>query len=144
METVPIIFLLVLIGVVCYLIYDALPSKHNKIEESFEGFMNKSLARLEFEMSPLHTIVYGASNTGKTYFVKNYLILCQKDEEEHKKKMIVVCKDEKEWINPETGMPFDRFIMFGIDMITSRNLDCFENCVIVIEDMRNNLKKWYS
>ena len=67
--------------------------------------MNKSLVRFEFEKSPLHTLVFGASNTGKTYFVKQYLNLYREDEDEHKKKIIIVCKDEREWINPETGMP---------------------------------------
>ena len=136
----PIIFVLVLIGVVCYLIYDDLPSKYTKLEESFEWFINKSLVRFDSEKSPLHTIVYGASNTGKTYFVKKYLNLYQQDEEEHKKKIIVVCKDEKEWINPETGMPYDGINMCGIDMITSINIDYFENCVRVIDDMGNKLK----
>ena len=42
METGPIIFLIVLIGVVCYLIYGDLPSKYTKLEESFDIFMNKS------------------------------------------------------------------------------------------------------
>ena len=38
-----IIFILILIALTCYLIYDDLPSKYTKLEESFEGFMNKSL-----------------------------------------------------------------------------------------------------
>ena len=37
METGPIIFPLVSIGVVCYLIYDDLPSNYTKLEENFEG-----------------------------------------------------------------------------------------------------------
>ena len=102
--------------------------------------MKKSLVRFEFERSPLHTIVYGASNTGKTYFVKQYLNLYQQDEEKHKKKITVLSKDEKEWINPETGMPYDGFSMCGIDMISSKNIDYFENCVIVIDDMGIKLK----
>ena len=40
--------------------------------------MNKSLVRFEFEKSPLHTIVYGATGTGKTYFVRQYLKLYQR------------------------------------------------------------------
>ena len=42
MDTGPIIILLVLIRVSCYLIYDDLPSENTKLEDSFEGFMNKS------------------------------------------------------------------------------------------------------
>ena len=62
--------------------------------------MNKSLFRFEFDKSPLHTIVYVASNTDKTYFVKQYLKLYQHDEEKHKKRIVIVCKDEKEGRNP--------------------------------------------
>ena len=32
---------------------------HNKLEEFFGGFMNRSLVGFKFEKSPLHTIVYG-------------------------------------------------------------------------------------
>ena len=37
--------------------------------------MNKSLVRFEYEKSPLHTIFYGGTGTGKTYFIKQYLKL---------------------------------------------------------------------
>ena len=37
--------------------------------------MNKSLVRFEYEKSPLHTIVYGGTGTGKTYFIRQYLKL---------------------------------------------------------------------
>ena len=42
MKTGLINFILLLIAVVCYIIYDELPSKYTKLEESFEGFMNKT------------------------------------------------------------------------------------------------------
>ena len=64
----------------------------------------------------------------------------REDEEEHENKIIIVCKDESEWINSETGMPYDGFNMCGIVMITSKNIDHFENCVIVIDDVGNKLK----
>ena len=64
------IAILVLIAVVCYKIYNDMPSKYSKLEESFGGLMNRSLDRFEFEKSPLHTIVYGGTGTGKTYFVR--------------------------------------------------------------------------
>ena len=60
---------------VCYLVYSDLPNKYTKLEENFGGFMNRSLVRFEFEKSPLQTIVYGATGTGKTYFVKQFLKL---------------------------------------------------------------------
>ena len=37
--------------------------------------MNKSFVRFEYEKSPLHTIVYGGTGTGKTYFIRQYLKL---------------------------------------------------------------------
>ena len=37
--------------------------------------MNRSLVRFEYEKSPLHTIVYGGTATGKTYFIRQYLKL---------------------------------------------------------------------
>ena len=102
--------------------------------------MNKSSVRFEFEKSPLHTIVYGASKTSWTYFVKHYFNLYREDENELKKQLFIVCKDEREWINSATGKPYDGFIMCGIDMITSESIDHFDNCLIVIDDMRSQLK----
>ena len=55
--------------------YDSIPSKYTKLEESFGGFMNRSQVRFEYEKSPLHTIVYGGTGTGKTYFIRQYLKL---------------------------------------------------------------------
>ena len=70
METGLIIFILMFITVICYLAYNDMPTKYTKLEESFGGFMNKSLVRFEFEKSPLHSIDYGATDTGNTYFVR--------------------------------------------------------------------------
>ena len=47
-----------------------MPSKYTKLEESFGGFMNRSLVSFEYEKSPLHTVVYGGTGRGKTYFVR--------------------------------------------------------------------------
>ena len=55
--------------------YNSKPSKYTKLEESFGGFMNRSLVRFEYEKSPLHTIVYGGTGAGKTYFIRQYLKL---------------------------------------------------------------------
>ena len=37
--------------------------------------MNRNLVKFEYEKSPLHTIVYGGTGTGKTYFIRQYLKL---------------------------------------------------------------------
>ena len=43
-----VIIFIFLIGF-CYIIYDSKPSKYTKQEESFGGFMNRSLIRFEYE-----------------------------------------------------------------------------------------------
>ena len=74
METGSAVFFIIIIGI-CYIKYDSTPSNYTKLEESFGGFMNRSLVRFEYEKSPLHTIVYGGTGTGKTYFIRQYLKL---------------------------------------------------------------------
>ena len=39
----------------CYIVYHSIPSKYTELEESFGGFINRSLVRFEYEKSPLHT-----------------------------------------------------------------------------------------
>ena len=74
METVSaVIIFIFLIGT--SIIYDSIPTKYKKLEESFGGFMKSSLVRCEYEKSPLHTIVYSGTGTGKTYFIRQYLKL---------------------------------------------------------------------
>ena len=75
METGSAVFIFIIIIGICYKIYDSRPSKYTKLEESFGGFVNRSLVRFEYEKSPLHTIVYGGTGMGKTYFIKKYLQL---------------------------------------------------------------------
>ena len=75
METGSAVFIFIIIIGICYIIYDSRPSKYTKPEESFGRFMNRSLDRFEYEKPPLHTIVYGGTGTGKTYFIRQYLKL---------------------------------------------------------------------
>ena len=75
METGSAVFIFIIIIGICYIINDSIPSKYTKLEESFGGFTNRSLDRFEYEKSPLHTIVYGGTGTGKTYFIRQYLKL---------------------------------------------------------------------
>ena len=80
--------------------------------------MNRSLDRFEYEKSPLHTIVYGGTGTDKTYFIRQYLKLYQQScfadqdqdlnrgqdqDQQQAKNIIIVCKDDRDWIDPETG-----------------------------------------
>ena len=75
METGSAIFICILIIIFCFILYDSIPRKCKKLEESFGGFMSRSLVRFEYEKSPLHTLVYGGTGTGKTYFIRHYLKL---------------------------------------------------------------------
>ena len=57
----------------CYIVYNSIPCKYTKLEESFGVFINRSLVRFENEKSPLQTIVYGGTGKGKKHFVRQYL-----------------------------------------------------------------------
>ena len=80
--------------------------------------MNRSLVKFEYEKSPLHSIVYGKTGTGKTNFIRHYLKLYldprsgytdqnknqnQNQDQDQAKNIIKVCKDDRDWIDPETG-----------------------------------------
>ena len=60
---------------ICYIICDSILNEYTKPEESFGGFINKSLIRFEYANLPLHTIVYGGTGTGENYFIRQYLKL---------------------------------------------------------------------
>ena len=184
MEKVSLILILLLVVAVCYLIYDSKPSKYTKLDENFGGFIHRRVLTFEIEKSPLHTIVYGVTAAGKTYFVSQYLKLYlngkssvkpnhdQDQNQEHvdknlieqghvdkniieqgqvdkniieqgqdQKYNIIVCKDEKDWINPETGFPYVGFEMGDITMITIKNIDKFKNSIIVLDHMGSEFSR---
>ena len=49
METGSVVIILCLIIILCFKIHDSIPSKYTKLEESFAGFMTRSLVRLEYK-----------------------------------------------------------------------------------------------
>ena len=75
MEKGSLILILLLVVVVCYIIHDLMPSEHTKLDKNFGGFIHRRALRFELEKSPLHTIIYGATGTGKIYFRRQYLDL---------------------------------------------------------------------
>ena len=82
------------------MVNDSIPSKYAKLEESFDGFINRSPIRFEYEKSPFHTIVYDGTGTGKTYFVRQYLKLHKaqdQDQIEDNKNKIIICKHDREF-----------------------------------------------
>ena len=142
-----------LIGI-CYIKYGSIPSQYTKLEEIFAGFMNRSLVRIEYEKSQLQTIVYGGTGTGKTYFIRQYLKLYfdprsgytdqnqnQNQDQDQAKNIIIVCKDDRDWIDPETGEFYIEFNTCDINMITSKNKSKFKDSVIVLDDMCDKLNK---
>ena len=61
------VIILIFVIMFCYIVYHSIPSKSTKLEESFGGFMNRSVVRFEYEKSPLHNIVY-CGNYGEDLF----------------------------------------------------------------------------
>ena len=138
METGSAVFIFIFIIEICYIIYDSGPSKYTKLEESFGRFMNRSLVRFEYEKSPLHTIVYGGTGTGKTYFIRQYSKLYldhgqvqdqnqnqnqdqdQNQNQDQAKNIVIVCKDDRDWIDPESNKFYTGFIKCDINMITKK------------------------
>ena len=60
----------------------------------------------------------------------------------HDRRSIVkVCKDERDWIDSETGNPYTGFNMSDINMIKPDNMPKFRYSVIVLNDMGDKLKK---
>ena len=164
METGSAVFIFIIINGICYIIYDSRPSKYTKLEENFGGFMNRSSVRFEYEKSPLHTIVYGGTGTGKTYFIREYLKLysvqnqdlrsCFTDQDQDQnqnqdrdqvqdqtKIIVIVCKDDRDWIDPESNKFYTGFNKCYINMITKNSMQKFQNCVIVLDDMGDRLNK---
>ena len=158
METGSTVIIFIIIIGFCFLLYGSIPSKYTKLEESFGGFMNRSLVRFEYEKSPLHTILYGGTGTGKTYFIRQYLKLyldprtysvCgkrsgytdqdQNQNQQQAKNVIIVCKDDRDWIDPETGEFYFGFNTCDINMITSKNKSKFKDSVIALDDMGDKL-----
>ena len=157
METGSAVFIFFIIIGICYIIYDSRQSKYTKLKESFGGFMNRSLVRFEYEKSPLHTIVYGGTGTGKTYFIRQYLKLYSvqnQDQEQDQnqnqdrdqvqdqaKIIVIVCEDDRDWIDTESNKFYTGFNNCDINMITKNNKHKFQNCVIVLDDMGDRLNK---
>ena len=88
--------------------------------------MNRNLVRFEYEKSPLHTIDYGGTGTGKTYFIRQYLKLYsvqnQDQNQNQAKNIIIVCKDDRDWIDPESNKFYTGFNKCDINMITKNNM----------------------
>ena len=52
-----------------------------------------------------------------------------------------MCKDDRDWIDPESNKFYTGFNKCDINMITKINMHNFQNCVIVLDDMGDRLNK---
>ena len=52
-----------------------------------------------------------------------------------------MCKDDRDWIDPESNKFYTGFNKYDINMITKNNMHKFQNCVIVLDDMGDRLNK---
>ena len=50
-----------------------------------------------------------------------------------------MCKDDRDWIDPESNKFYTGFNKCDINMITKNNMHKFQNCVIVLDDMGDRL-----
>ena len=57
------------------------------------------------------------------------------------KNIIIVCKDDRDWIDCETGEFYIGFNTCDINLITSKNKSKFKGSVIVLDDMGDKLNK---
>ena len=109
--------------------------------------MNRNLVRFEYEKSPLHTVVYGGTGTGKTYFIRQYLKIYsvqnqdQNQNQDQAKNIVIVCKYDRDWIDPESNKFYTGFNKCDINMITKNDMHKFQNCVKVLDDMGDRLNK---
>ena len=52
-----------------------------------------------------------------------------------------MCKDDRDWIDPESNKFYPGFYKCDINIITKNNMHKFQNCVIVPDDMGDRLNK---
>ena len=52
-----------------------------------------------------------------------------------------MCKDDRDWIDPESNKFYTGFNKCDMNMITKNNMQKFQNCVIVLDDMGDRLNK---
>ena len=65
----------------------------------------------------------------------------QNQNQQQAKKIVIVCKDDREWIDPEIGEYYIGVNKCDVNMITSKNKSKIEDCVIVLDDMGDKLSK---
>ena len=65
----------------------------------------------------------------------------QNQDQDQAKNIIIVCKDDRDWIDPETGEFYIGFNTCDLNMITSKIMSKFKDSVIVLDDMGDKVNK---
>ena len=61
--------------------------------------------------------------------------------ERDQNRIIIICKDGRDWIDPEIGEPYDGFDMGDINKITMKKILKFKNSLIVLDDIGDKFNK---
>ena len=64
-----------------------------------------------------------------------------RNQNQDNKNIIIVCKDDRDWIKPETDEFNNGFNACDINMITSKKMPKFKNIVVVLDNMGDKLNK---
>ena len=59
METSSLVIIFIFLFIICFIVYDSIPSKYTKLEDNFGGFVERWLVIFGYENSPFYTIIYG-------------------------------------------------------------------------------------
>ena len=65
----------------------------------------------------------------------------QNQNQQQAKNLIIVCKDDRDWKDPDTGEFYIGFNTCDINKTTSKNNSKFKDSVIVLDDMGDKLNK---
>ena len=65
----------------------------------------------------------------------------QNQNQDQAKNIVIVCKDDRDWIDPESNKFYTGFNKCDINMTTKNDMHKFQNCVIVPDDMGDRLNK---
>ena len=137
-----LLFIFIIIIIIILLYFNIIESKEEgeirsnvKDALNFKGFKSlydyNSIEQLNYpttidKSKNNHFIIYGASGSGKTYFIKQYLSQVNKED------IIVFCKDLNEWDKNYT-------IYTEADLPLLGNIEMFKDKTIVLDDMGGNI-----
>ena len=96
--------------------------------------MNRSLVRFEYEKSPLHTIVYGGTGTGKTYFIRQHIKLYLDPRSGYTDQNQNQNQDQNQKQDQDQGSNFVNHEQSSLTDLRSSFTDQAKNIIIVCKD----------